>query len=175
MVRPPKPLPAHNLTPPQKLNLLHLLFPALHTTASHDTFATTVRRSPAPYWTCSPSSPTTTTITGPGLSGLHSIHAVFTTLYGPEPLTLGPEEARVATCGGLLFGLWNGRPYPVTEKPGFRDSVAARDPGENGMECLGDGDDGDGVEDDMRLSYMFGVGEDSWVSGGMTEVRRCED
>ncbi|KAF6817927.1 hypothetical protein CPLU01_13443 [Colletotrichum plurivorum] len=118
-------------------------------------------------WTCTSNGP------GPGLPGLHSAQAVFTALYGDAPLTLEAEEARVATCDGLLFGLWNGHPYRVTEQPGLRSTVAMQDPGEDGTECLSHADDEEDLDDDLRLSYMFGVGEDSWVSGGLTEIRRC--
>ncbi|OHF01209.1 hypothetical protein CORC01_03524 [Colletotrichum orchidophilum] len=132
-------------------------------------------------WTCtsSPLSPGSGITRGPGPGTGHasllSISSVFTTLYGPLPLTLGPEQARVAMCDGLLFGIWNGHPHSVGEKPGLRDIVVSQDPGMERTECLGyvGGDDNDD-DDDLRLSYMFDLGEDSWATGGLTEVRRCE-
>ncbi|KAF6829001.1 hypothetical protein CMUS01_08360 [Colletotrichum musicola] len=117
-------------------------------------------------WTCTSNGP------GPGLAGLSSAQAVFTALYGEATLTLEAEEARVATCDGLLFGLWNGHPHRVTEQPGLRSTIAMQDPND-GTECLSHADDEEDLDDDLRLSYMFGVGEDSWVSGGLTEIRRC--
>ncbi|KAJ0158507.1 hypothetical protein CTA2_11444 [Colletotrichum tanaceti] len=128
---------------------------------------------PSPAWECTATSPP-----GPGLghASLLAIHSTFTRLYGPDPLTLGPEQARVAICGGLLFGLWNGHPHAVTEKAGRRETLVFWDPRPEGTQCLGHADDADAaLDDDLRLTYMFGVGEDSWISGGLTEVRRCED
>ncbi|KAL0939667.1 uncharacterized protein CTRU02_206277 [Colletotrichum truncatum] len=146
-----------------KLNLLHYL-PTLSDNLSPRSL------SQPTYWNCTAHAPL-----APGLTGLQTIQAVFTALYGTEPLTLQAEEARVATCGGLLFGLWNGHPHSVTEKPNFRDWVAEQDPGSKGTECLGDADDEDSLADDLKLSYMFGFGQDSWVTGGLTEIRRCEN
>ncbi|KAK6206717.1 hypothetical protein QIS74_13205 [Colletotrichum tabaci] len=128
---------------------------------------------PSPAWKCTSVSPPGPS---PGHASLLVIHSTFTRLYGPEPLTIGPEQARVAICGGLLFGLWNGHPHPVTEKAGRRETLVFWDPKPEGTQCLGHADDADAaLDDDLRLTYMFGVGEDSWVSGGLTEVRRCED
>ncbi|KAF5498317.1 hypothetical protein CGCF413_v007324 [Colletotrichum fructicola] len=150
-----------------KLPLINLLLPPSLTSHS----APTTRSVPS-YWTCTAS--TTTTLPGPGLPALAAISDVFTALYGSDPITLRAEQARVATCNGLLFGLWNGHPYTVTEPEALRAEVARRDPRDGG-ECLGHADQETGVDDDLRLSYMFGLAEDSWVSGGLTEIRRCED
>ncbi|KAK2760091.1 hypothetical protein CKAH01_16587 [Colletotrichum kahawae] len=150
-----------------KLPLINLLLPPSLT--SHSTPTT---RSTPSYWTCTPS-PTPTPL-APGLPTLAAITDIFTALYGPEPIPLRAEQARLATCNGLPFGLWNGHPYTVPEPEGLRVEVARRDP-EDGRECLGHADEETGVDDDLRLSYMFGFAEDSWVSGGLTEIRRCED
>ncbi|WYZ34143.1 hypothetical protein EsH8_I_000419 [Colletotrichum jinshuiense] len=166
---PPDAAPARQYHPPVSAEILRLVFPRPTSLAPLAILALALA-SPAPNWTC-----TTTSPPGPGLAGLRTIHNVFAALYGEAPLTLRPEQARVATCGGLLFGLWNGHARPVAEKPGRREAAAAQGPGDEGTECLAPADDDDDLDDDLRLSYMFGFGEDSWVSGGLTEVRRCED
>ncbi|CRK41502.1 hypothetical protein BN1708_001826 [Verticillium longisporum] len=126
------------------------------------------------FWFCT--APLPLARDAPGQAALLRAAAAFTRLYGAEPLTLAPEQAQIAVCDGLLFGLWNGAAEPATEDPGGRVRATQADPG-IGTQCLGAADGGEaGVAEDMVLSYMFGVAEDGWEDwrGGLTEVRKCE-
>ncbi|CRK17568.1 hypothetical protein HYQ45_006257 [Verticillium longisporum] len=125
------------------------------------------------FWFCT--APLPLARDAPGRAALVRAAAAFTRLYGAEPLTLAPEQAQVAVCDGLLFGLWNGAAESATEELGGRVRAAQADPG-IGTQCLGAADGGEaGGAEDMVLSYMFGVAEDGWEDwrGGLTEVRKC--